>query len=247
MSGVVDSLASRASRRPELAALRGGAPAVVPSLLLCDFGNLQREVERLEAAGVKALHLDVMDGHFVPNLSYGLPLVEAFHEMSPLPLDVHLMISNPGEFIDRYAAAGASGMTIHFEAVQGDPRPLLRQIRRLGVSAGLAINPATPVDAVGELLDECDLVLVMSVAPGFGGQPFDPTALDKLRWLRARVGSEVLLEVDGGVNEKTIGDCAAAGAHLMVVGSGVFKQPDYKAAVGTLTALAQSHLGGSSS
>ena len=219
---------------------------MVPSLLLCDFGNLQREVERLEAAGVKALHLDVMDGHFVPNLSYGLPLVEAFRKMSRLPLDVHLMISNPGEYIDRYAAAGASGMTIHVEAID-DPRPLLRRIRRLGVSAGLAFNPATPVGAVEELLDDCDLLLVMSVAPGFGGQPFDPTALDKLRWLRTRVGSEVTLEVDGGVNEKTIGPCAAAGAHLMVVGSGVFKQPDYKAAVGTLTALARSHLGGSSS
>lgn len=219
---------------------------MVPSLLSCDFGNLRGEVERLEAAGAKALHLDVMDGHFVPNLSFGLPLVEAFRKMSRLPLDIHLMISNPGDYIDRYAAAGANGMTIHAEAV-ADPRPLLGRIRQLGVSAGLAINPATPVAAVGALLGECDMLLVMSVVPGFGGQPFDPTALDKLRWLRARVGTEVLLEVDGGVNEKTIGACAAAGAHLMVVGSGIVKQPDYKAAVETLTALARSHSGGSSS
>jgi ribulose-phosphate 3-epimerase len=229
-----------------LFALRREAPAVVPSLLLCDFRNLQRQVERLEAAGVRALHLDVMDGHFVPNLSYGLPLVEAFRGMSRLPLDVHLMISDPGEYIERYAAAGADGMTIHAEAVD-DPRPLLCRIRELGVSAGLAINPATPVDAIGEALDVCDLVLVMSVAPGFGGQSFETSALAKLRWLSGRVGRDVLLEVDGGVNEHTIGACAQAGAHIMVVGSAILKQSDYQAAVDSLTALARSHSGGPSS
>jgi ribulose-phosphate 3-epimerase len=240
---MVDSLASRASRRGALRALRGEAPLVVPSLLLCDFGQLRRQVERLEAAGVRALHLDVMDGHFVPNLSYGLPLVEAFHGMTHLPLDVHLMISNPAEYIDRYAAAGTSGMTIHLEAAP-DPRPLLRRIRELGLSAGLAINPATPVERVADILDECDLVLVMSVSPGFGGQVFESSALDKLRWLRGRVRSDVLLEVDGGVNERTIGACAEAGAHVMVVGSAVLKQNDYQAAVGSLTAVARSHSGG---
>jgi ribulose-phosphate 3-epimerase len=208
--------------------------------LLCDYGHLKNEVTRLESAGVKALHLDVMDGHFVPNLSYGLPLVEAFREMSRLPLDVHLMIANPGDYIDRYAAAGANGLTIHAEAVD-DPRPLLRQIRSLGVSAGLAINPATPVNSLADLLDLCDLILVMSVVPGFGGQAFNPTALEKLRWLRACAPRELMLEVDGGVNEATICPCAAAGADLMVVGSAIFGQSDYKAAVDKLAALARSH------
>jgi pentose-5-phosphate-3-epimerase len=156
------------SRRNHLATLREASPAVLPSLLMCDYAHLQSEVDRLEAAGVAALHLDVMDGHFVPNLSYGLPLVEAFRKMTRLPLDV----------------------------------------------------------------------LVMSVMPGFGGQQFDRRALDKLRELRPLVGPDVLLEIDGGVHESTIADCTAAGAQLLVVGSGIFKSGDYAAAVGHLTELA---------
>ncbi|HVX10096.1 MAG TPA: ribulose-phosphate 3-epimerase [Pirellulales bacterium] len=212
----------------------------MPSILMCDWGRLQEEVDRLEAAGAHALHLDVMDGHFVPNLSYGLTLVEAFSKMTRLPLDVHLMISNPGEYIERYFEAGAHGMTIHAEAVD-DPRPVLEQIRRLGAAAGLAINPPTPVDAISHCLDLCDLVLVMSVMPGFGGQEFDPVALEKLRDLRQRVGPEVLLEIDGGVNRKTVTPAVDAGAQMLVIGSGIFKQHDYQAALADLTSLAHSH------
>jgi len=207
---------------------------------MCDYGHLQHEVERLEAAGAPALHLDVMDGHFVPNLSYGLPLVEAFRKMTRLPIDVHLMISDPAEYVERYFEVGADNMTIHAEAVE-NPRPILEKIRSLGGSAGLAINPPTPVSAIRHCLDVCDLVLVMSVMPGFGGQEFDRQALGKLRELRPLVGDDVLLEIDGGVHETTIADCAAAGAQLLVVGSAIFKSHDYAAAMGELHKLAAAH------
>jgi ribulose-phosphate 3-epimerase len=225
------------SRRTYLGSLKAATPAVLPSMLMCDWANLGHEVDRLAAAGAHLLHLDVMDGHFVPNLSYGLPLVEAFAHMTRLPLEAHLMIANPADYVERYYEAGVSAMTIHAEAVD-DPRPVLEKIRSLGAVAGLAINPPTPVSAIRHCLDLCDLVLVMSVMPGFGGQMFDPVAFDKLRELRSLVGSEVLLEIDGGVNEATIGPCVAAGAQLLVIGSAIFKHDDYAAALGGLTALA---------
>lgn len=223
-----------------LAELRAAAPAVLPSLLLCDFGNLELEVRRLEQAGVKGLHLDVMDGQFVPNLSYGLPIVEAFRRLTDLPLDVHLMIADPGRYIRHFSEAGADLLTIHAEAVD-DPVPLLKQIRELGVGAGLAINPPTPVETIEAALPVVDMVLVMSVMPGFGGQSFDDIALDKLRELRTKLTDDVLLEVDGGVNEKTISSCREAGAQLLVAGSSIFRQPDYTASVAKLTQLATSH------
>ena len=225
------------SRRQRIAELRAGGPLVLPSLLLCDFGNLADEIRALEAAGIRALHLDVMDGHFVPNLSYGLTIVEAVRRVTELPLDVHLMISNPEEYIDRYYEAGADLITIHAEATD-DAAEALRQIRRLDAACGLAINPPTPLQAIDDYLDLCDLILVMSVMPGFGGQEFDPVALDKLSQLRSRLGEEVILEVDGGVNTGTIGDCAAAGAQWFVAGSAIFGADDYATRMTTLTDLA---------
>lgn len=221
--------------------LRTAAPVVLPSLLLCDFGNLEREIRKLEAAGVRGLHLDVMDGHFVPNMTYGLTMVSTLRGLTDLPLDVHLMISNPQDYVTKYVEAGADLLTIHAEAVE-NPRPLLEQIRSLGVGAGLAINPPTTVASIEDALPLCDLVLAMSVMPGFGGQAFDDVALSKLRAIRTKVSDEVLLEVDGGVNASTIADCAEAGAQLLVVGSAIFREADYEQSIGQLTQLANSRL-----
>jgi ribulose-phosphate 3-epimerase len=218
--------------------LREAAPVVLPSLLLCDFGNLEREIRTLEVAGVRALHLDVMDGNFVPNLTYGMPIVEACRRLTDLPIDVHLMISNPQNYVHQFYDAGADNLTIHVEAVP-DPRPVLEQIRSLGAGAGLALNPATPLSDVVPALDLCDLVLVMSVPAGFGGQKFDPVAIEKLRQLRQITAPEVILEVDGGINGKTIAPCAQAGAQLFVVGSAIFHSSDYAASVSNLTSLAR--------
>ena len=223
--------------RQHLAQLRQAAPVVLPSLLLCDFGNLEREVAALTEAGVSGLHLDVMDGHFVPNFTYGLPIVAALRRLTDLPLDVHLMISEPGRYLKQFREAGADILTIHIEAA-ADPRPLLTEIRELGAGAGLALNPQTPLSAIEPCLDLCDLALVMSVPAGFGGQPFHEAALDKLRRLREIGGPELLLEVDGGINEKTIHRCAAAGAQLFVVGSALFRAASYSAALKDLSTLA---------
>jgi len=220
--------------------LYGQRPLVAPSLLMCDFANLGQELERLESAGVELLHLDVMDGHFVPNLTYGFPILEAIRRHTTLPLDVHLMISHPGEYVERYVEAGADQVTVHVEA--DDPADeVLRQIRSAGAAAGVAINPPTPLSEIEDLLPLCDSVLVMSVMPGFGGQAFDPVALGKLKALREQVGSEVLLEIDGGVNEETIGSCTEAGADLLVVGSAIFKHQDYREPVKRLHELARQH------
>ena len=212
---------------------------MLPSLLLCDFANLEGEVRELEAAGTLALHFDVMDGHFVPNFTYGLPIVESLRTRTDLVLDVHLMIEQPDRYVEPFYEAGADVITIHAEAVE-DARPTLEKIRTAGALAGLAINPTTPLDAIDESLSLCDLVLVMSVMPGFGGQAFDESALNKMRDLRSRSEVEALLEVDGGVNLATIGACAEAGAELLVVGSAIFRSNDYSVAVSQLTELARS-------
>ncbi len=220
-----------------LAEFRGASPLVLPSLLMCDFGNLEHEIRRLEAAGVQGFHLDVMDGHFVPNLSFGLPVVEVIRRLTDLPLDVHLMISNPEQYVSRYISAGANLLSFHAEVVE-DAGALLEEIRTAGVGAGLAINPPTPVEAIETALPACDFVLVMSVMPGFGGQSFDQVALEKLRDIRSKTGDQFLLEVDGGVNESTIAACVEAGADLLVVGSAITSQSDYQASVEKLTRLA---------
>ncbi len=225
-------------RRKHLSTLRDTAPVILPSLLQCDFGNLQREVGLLEDAGVRALHLDVMDGRFVPNLTYGMPIVAALRRLTDLPLDVHLMIEEPEPYIPQFYDAGADVITFHVEAVS-DPQPVLNQIHALGAAAGLALNPATPVSAVEPFLDDCDLVLVMSVNAGFGGQSFQPIALEKLQYLRQHAPPSTLLEVDGGVNAQTIADCSHAGAQLMVVGSAIFGHNSYASAVNLLTRTAR--------
>jgi len=211
---------------PRLDNLHAAVPLIGPSLLACDFREVGREVRRLEEGGARILHLDVMDGHFVPNLSFGIPIVEAVREATDLALDVHLMISNPDRFIEPFHRAGADLITIHVE-VAPDPSELLERIRSLGAGAGLALNPDTPIESVEGYLDQCDLVLTMSVMPGFGGQRFQDSALAKLRWLKERAADDVLLSVDGGVNLDTIGACAEAGANLFVTGTSLLSQEDY--------------------
>ncbi len=220
-----------------IADIRASAPLIDPSLLAADFGCLAEEVRRVEAAGARILHLDIMDGHFVPNISFGFPVVEAVRRATRLPLDVHLMISEPGRYLKRFRDAGADSMTVHVEVAE-DARDLLREIRRLGAVAGLTLNPPTPIERVEPYLDDCDLVLVMSVMAGFGGQEFEPQSLDRLRHLRAMGRNELLLSVDGGVSEQTIGGCAEAGADLFVIGSHLFSHRDYRQAMEKYRSLA---------
>lgn len=216
-------------------------PAVLPSLLLCDFGNLADEVRRLEDAGAKGLHLDVMDGRFVPQLSYGPVVVEAVRRASKRPLDVHLMIEDPASAVDQYLDLGADCLTVHVEAVD-DVAGLLDHIRSRGGLAHLSLNPGTPVSRIEPFLGSCDGVLVMSVEPGFGGQAFMPVAIDKLAALaeiRRRTGARFRIAVDGGISRKTVEAAARAGAELLVAGSAVVRAPDYAEAIRTLEHLAR--------
>ncbi|NCX98780.1 MAG: ribulose-phosphate 3-epimerase [Planctomycetia bacterium] len=221
--------------------LESTGPVVLPALLLCDFGHLAHEVERLEAAGAEALHLDVMDGRFVPQLTYGPVVVKAVREAARVPLEVHLMIEDPERSLEEYCRLGADILTVHLEALP-EPRRVLAAIRDHGARAHLAISPRTPVARAEPFLDACDGVLVMSVEPGYGGQAFEPQALDKLARLaaiRREAGAGFRLGVDGGISTETIAAAAAAGAELIVAGSAVIRSPDYARAITELEALAR--------
>ena len=223
--------------RDVLTSFREGAPHIFPSLLRCDFGNLEREVRELEEAGIGALHLDVMDGSFVPNLTYGMPLVEAFRKLTDLPLDVHLMIEDPQRYLQQFADAGADVLTVHVEACE-DVADVLQSITRLGMGAGLALNPSTSMEALEPGLAACDLALIMSVEAGFGGQQFNPLALERLQSLSDRSDQNPILQVDGGVNASTIAECVTAGAHTLVVGSAIFDHHPYRLQAERLKKLA---------
>ncbi len=216
-----------------LEAFRKTAPAVLPSMLLCDFGDLRGEVSRLADAGAQVLHLDVMDGHFVPNMTYAMPIVEGLRRHTDMPLDVHLMISDPVKYAGPMVDAGADMLTFHVEAVL-DPTDVVRQIRDLGVHVGIALNPETPLASIRQCLPDVDMVLVMSVEAGFGGQKFNPIALEKLATLRAEY-PDLLLEIDGGIDVSTIGSARQAGCDWFVVGSAIFKKENYKTAISDLT------------
>ncbi|MDO5579947.1 MAG: ribulose-phosphate 3-epimerase [Planctomycetia bacterium] len=217
--------------------LVGETPVILPSLLAADFANLVSEVRRLEAAGAKVLHIDVMDGHFVPNISIGVPVVESLRKITNLKLDVHLMITNPEKFIVPFQKAGADSILFHVEVVP-EPRDLLRKIRDLGVAPGLVSNPTTPVEKLLPWVDDADIILTMSVQPGFGGQKLNPEVFDKIRTLRKHIRPDTLLSIDGGVNEKTIAACAQAGVQLFVAGTGVFDADDYTQRMADLKKLA---------
>jgi ribulose-phosphate 3-epimerase len=210
---------------------------IAPSLLSADFGRLADEIRRVEEGGADLLHVDVMDGHFVPNLTIGLPVVEAMKRVARRPLDVHIMISNPLEYAQRYVEAGAASLTFHAEATD-DPGAVIDAIVGAGGKAAMAINPATPVDPLLPWLDRLSMVLVMSVVPGFGGQKFKPEVLPKLERLRAS-GFRGDLEIDGGIGPSTIGAAAAAGANVFVAGSAVFGAPDVAARIAELRSAAE--------
>jgi ribulose-phosphate 3-epimerase len=207
---------------------------VAPSILSADFSRLGEEIRAVEAAGADIVHVDVMDGHFVPNITIGPLVVEAARRATKLPLDVHLMIENPDRYIADFARAGADYLTVHVEAASHLHR-LIQTIREhRGVKAAVSLNPATPLAALDCILGDVDMVLLMSVNPGFGGQAFIPSALDKIRTLRTMIDERKLpveIEVDGGVKADNAARIAAAGADILVAGSAVFGAADYAAAI----------------
>jgi len=199
---------------------------LAPSLLSADFSNLENDIKMLEKGGAQLLHLDIMDGHFVPNITFGPPVVKAINKVATIPLDVHLMIENPGNYIDAFCDAGADYLSVHIES---DPHihKLLQQIKKRGVKAGVALNPHTPLSSLEEIIDTLDFILIMSVNPGFGGQNFIQNTLSKLKRLKQMLTKHNALhidvEVDGGVKLDNIKEISDAGCDIFVSGSGIFK------------------------
>jgi ribulose-phosphate 3-epimerase len=212
---------------------------IAPSILSCDFGNLERDFQLINSSDADWFHVDVMDGVFVPNISFGFPVIEALKKVAKKPLDVHVMIVNPDQFIHQFAKAGVDILTVHYEACTHLHRTIAA-IREAGMKAGVALNPHTPVSVLENVMADLDLVLIMSVNPGFGGQKFIRQAIEKVSQAKALIrntGSKALIEVDGGVNTETGAELVAAGADALVAGSFVFNNPDPKAVITSLKAL----------
>jgi ribulose-phosphate 3-epimerase len=212
---------------------------IAPSLLSADFGKLADELAMLEAGGADWLHVDVMDGVFVPNLTFGAKVIETCKKLTKLPLDVHLMVVEPEKYFESFVKAGAATLTIHVETAPHLHRQLMR-IKELGAKAGVTMNPSTPIESVREVIPDLDLLLVMSVNPGFGGQKFIPGSIGKIaraRQMLDEARSHAVLEVDGGVARETIAQCWKAGADTFVAGNAVFAAKDPKAEIGALRAL----------
>ncbi len=214
-------------------------PAIrmAPSVLSADFGRLAEQIASVEAAGATMLHLDVMDGHFVPNISFGVPVIKSLRKYTKCFLDAHLMITEPKRYAEAFVNAGCDHITFHIEVTQ-EPRPVIEYVRSLGVSVGVSINPTTPISTIESILGDVDLVLVMSVWPGFGGQSFIPDVLNKVRELKRRMKLHQRLQIDGGIDDKTIGLAAAAGADTFVAGTAIFGSSDPPQAMKQLHQLA---------
>ncbi|HEX9759956.1 MAG TPA: ribulose-phosphate 3-epimerase [Candidatus Acidoferrales bacterium] len=219
-------------------------PQIAPSILAANFARLGEEIRAVEQGGAQLLHVDVMDGHFVPNISIGVPVVSSLRKATALPLDVHLMIEEPERYIEAFAEAGADLISVHVEATPHLHRAL-GMIRERGLRAGAVVNPATPVGALNEVLGSVDLVLVMSVNPGFGGQKFIPGTLEKIRELaerRARYNHSYRIEVDGGIGPENAADVVRAGAEILVAGTSIFHSPDAAESVRQLQRIADAAL-----
>ena len=213
---------------------------IAPSILAADFARLGEEVRAIDAAGADYIHIDVMDGHFVPNISFGTPIMESIRGVTKKPFDVHLMIAPVDPYLESFARAGADIITVHAEAGPHLDRSL-QAIRALGKKAGVSLNPATPASVLKHVLDRLDLILVMSVNPGFGGQSFIPAMLEKISEVRDMVvGRNIDIEVDGGITRHNAGDVVRAGANVLVAGSAIFKTKDYAAEIRAIRSAATS-------
>jgi ribulose-phosphate 3-epimerase len=209
---------------------------IAPSILSANFARLEEEIKDVENGGADYIHIDVMDGHFVPNITIGPLIVEAIRPITRLPLDVHLMIDQPDQYIEAFAKAGADYITVHVEACKHLHRTI-HFIKSLGVKAGVVLNPATPIQTIQHIISDVDMVLLMSVNPGFGGQVFIPEVLDKIKELKHMIDSrnlQVEIEIDGGVNEVTAKQCILAGASVLVAGSAIYNEKDRAKAIAML-------------
>ena len=206
---------------------------ISPSILSADFANLERDIKRVEKAGADWLHVDVMDGHFVPNITIGVPVVKSIKKVASIPLDVHLMIENPEKYIEPFAKAGADILTFHYEAVQ-DVKGIIDLIKSFGVKAGMSIKPKTNAKEVIKYLNDLDLLLVMTVEPGFGGQSFMSDCADKLPIIKQNAKDNLIIQVDGGINAETAKICTSKGANSLVAGNYVYNSQDIQKAIESL-------------
>ena len=212
---------------------KAGTIEVVPSVLSADFARLAEEIAEVTAAGIKVVHLDIMDGHFVPNITFGPPVVARLRKVSSLVFDAHLMISEPAKYAEPFARAGADHITFHIETTD-EPEALVDELHKLGCTAGITLNPETPVEAIETVAPMCEMVLVMTVHPGFGGQAFMPEAAKKIKRIRQLVGPDIRIEVDGGIDPQTAPTVVSYGADTLVAGNAIFAETDRVAAISAI-------------